>query len=306
MIKIKIELADTPIKRSYGLMDRKKLEENTGMLFVFPNKTNQVFWMQNTYIPLDIALLDDSGKIMQIESMVPMSTKLVVSDDPCKYALEMNKGWFLKNKINVGFQIFKGDNWVKQLKRGAVELNNVRVAQALVEEMDVSPDGLEPIQGDPNNGNEPEFEPNNLEGELTPEQEQMYQQPVQPNKVVEYNMNQTAKIKYAEKNNKAMDMVYWTISGRVMPPRRIMPVPNEGYPIKNGPNGSYFVGYDSSPTIQGSGWEIKGGIPKNFLINGIISLEIVLNEGKSQENQEQTIEEPQNLWDRFKKRIFNR
>ena len=95
-----------------------------------------------------------------------------------------------------------------------------------------------------------------------------------------------------------------TLSGKVLPPRRLNPVPGEGYPIKSGPNGKYVVAYDSSPTIQGEGWEIKGGIPKNFLINNIISLDIVFDEGENTIEQEQTIEEPQNLWDKIRKNVF--
>ena len=58
--------------------------------------------MANTYIPLDIAFLDDDGKILQIESMVPLSTRPHTSKRPCRYALEVNKGWFKENGINVG------------------------------------------------------------------------------------------------------------------------------------------------------------------------------------------------------------
>lgn len=97
-----IELADTFIKRECGLMDRKHLHKDGGMLFKFHYPTFASFWMKNTYIPLDIAFLDDNGKILQIESMVPLSTKAIYSNRQCKYALEVNKGWFAKNGIMVG------------------------------------------------------------------------------------------------------------------------------------------------------------------------------------------------------------
>jgi len=315
MIKISLELADTPSKRAQGLMGRKDLSENEGMIFIFPKKYSQSFWMQNTYLPLDIAFLDDNGSIFQIEQMSPLSTRFTTSSKPCKYAVEMNEGWFEKNSIGVGFQLFKGEGWLNDLK-ASVEYPNIsrysstnRFAQVQVE------------------NEEPMMEPNELEGELTPDQEQemfgqmnqpqdpaegiqddtsMYEQPMQPNQVVEYNMNQTAKIKYAEQNNKEMEIVYWTLSGKILPPRRLIPVPGEGYPIKTGPNGRYFVGYDSSPTINGDGWEIEGGTPKNFMINNIISLEIKFDEGENPSEEEQTIEEPQNLWDRLKNNIYNR
>jgi len=296
MIRLNLELADTPIKRSYGLMDRKDLSKDDGMIFIFPRKARQNFWMKNTYIPLDIAFLDDSGKILQIESMSPLSTRAVYSNQECKYAIEVNQGWFLKNNIDVGFQMFSGDDWLMNLKRKAAK-NNIRCAQADI-------DNEEAI-----------IEPNQLDGTIPPEiedefnQEQdpsqeLYDQAPQPNQVVEYNMDQVSKIKYAEVNNKQMDIVYWTLSGKVLPPRRLMPVPGEGYPIKHGPNGKYLVAYDSSPTIYGDGWTIEGGTPKNFLIDNIISLEIKDNEGEIPQEQEQTIEEPQNLWDRLKKLFY--
>jgi uncharacterized membrane protein (UPF0127 family) len=308
MIKVTLELADTPSKRAQGMMGRKNLDNDRGMIFIFPRKHAQSFWMQNTYIPLDIAFLDDKGKIFQIEQMYPMNTRMTTSCQPCKYAVEMNEGWFAKNNIDVGFQMFKDPDWVKGLKISASHISGSsfhRVAQVELENEEIL------------------MEPNELDGELTPELEQemqpqqpqdqmdgmqedwsMYEQPPQPNQVVDYNMNQVSKIKYAEQNNKQMDIVYWTLSGKVLPPRRIMPLEGEGYPIKSGPNGRYLVAYDTSPTIQGEGWEIEGGTPKNFMINNIISLDIVYDEGENTSEEEQTIEEPQNLWDRMRNKLF--
>jgi hypothetical protein len=271
------------------------------MLFIFPQKTAKSFWMQNTYVPLDIAFLDDSGKIMQIEEMFPLSTRFTVSNNPCKYAVEVNQGWFHKNNIGVGFQMFEGDDWVKGIKKNA-KIDHGRVSRFSQVTLDNS---------------EIEMEPNQLEGEISPEQEaemfggqnptqeMMPEQPVpeqitQPDPVVQNTQNNTQIIASADANGSAMNIVYWTLSGKTLPPRRLLPVPNEGYPIKSGPSGSYFTAYDSSPTIQGSGWEIKGGTPKNFTINNIISLEIVNDEGERGLEQEQTIEEPQNLWDKMR------
>jgi len=102
MKKLFIEIADNHYKRSYGLMDRKSLPINNGMLFKFPTSDKLHFWMANTYIPLDIAFIDDEGKILQIESMAPLSTRNISSNKPCRYALEVNKGWFKNNGIKVG------------------------------------------------------------------------------------------------------------------------------------------------------------------------------------------------------------
>ena len=302
-MKISLELADTPAKRAQGLMGRKSLHDDTGMIFIFPNRRHQSFWMQNTYLPLDIAFLKDDGSIFQISQMSPLSTRFTSSEQPCKFAVEMNEGWFEKNNISVGFQLFNNTDWVRTLKASTnvslpyANFEN-RYAQVQVENEEIN------------------MEQHQLDGELTPEQEadmfgqddqeilpeneQMYEQPQQPNQVVEYNMDQAAKIKLAEQNNQSMDIVYWTLSGRVLPPRRLIPVQGEGYPIKSGPNGRYFVGYDSSPTITGNGWDISGGTPKNFLIDNIISLDLVQDEGESNSEVEQTIEEPKNLWDRLR------
>ena len=106
MKQLQIEVADTYAKREYGLMNRKKLAKNRGMLFKFPYFNKLSFWMKNTYIPLDIAFLDDKGRILQIESMCPLSTKPIVSNFPCRYALEVNKGWFEENGVKEGSIIF--------------------------------------------------------------------------------------------------------------------------------------------------------------------------------------------------------
>lgn len=103
--KLYIELADTADKRSYGLKHRKSLAENHGMLFKFANPSRLSFWMESTYIPLDIAFIDDNGKILQINNMIPLSTRAHTSNNLCKYALEVNGGWFNKNKISVGHKL---------------------------------------------------------------------------------------------------------------------------------------------------------------------------------------------------------
>ena len=99
---IRAETALTPSEREMGLMGRKHLAENSGMLFDFKFERPVSFWMKNTYIPLQIAFIDNSGKILQIESMIPMSTKMVTSKNRCRYALEVNDGWFDKNGIVAG------------------------------------------------------------------------------------------------------------------------------------------------------------------------------------------------------------
>tara|TARA_R110001583_G_scaffold38874_3_gene125183 strand:+ start:1024 stop:1395 length:372 start_codon:yes stop_codon:yes gene_type:complete len=100
-----IELANTPLKRSLGLMYRKKLDPNMGMLFIFPENNKKSFWMKDTHIPLSIAYINEDGVILNIEDMDPFSLDSVLSMGPCRYALEVNRGWFKKNGIQAGDQI---------------------------------------------------------------------------------------------------------------------------------------------------------------------------------------------------------
>ncbi|PHV27053.1 hypothetical protein CSQ93_16575 [Janthinobacterium sp. BJB426] len=101
------EVAATEAQREQGLMYREKMEANAGMLFVFGNPSTQCMWMKNTPLPLSVAFIDASGKIVNIEDMQPhtldshCSTKTV----PVRYALEMHLGWFKQKNIKPGMSI---------------------------------------------------------------------------------------------------------------------------------------------------------------------------------------------------------
>lgn len=99
---IRAEIAETYAKQEKGLMWRKHLPKDSGMLFDFKEDMPLTFWMKNTYIPLQIAFIDGSGKIIQISSMAPLSTRRIYSKKECRYALEVNEGWFDKNGIKEG------------------------------------------------------------------------------------------------------------------------------------------------------------------------------------------------------------
>lgn len=99
---LRVEVASDDLSRRVGLMDRKGLPENEGMLFVFRQPAAQAFWMKHTYIPLSVAFLDDNGKILQIEDMQPKDETNTVSKNPVRFAIEVNQGWFQKNGIGVG------------------------------------------------------------------------------------------------------------------------------------------------------------------------------------------------------------
>ena len=104
---IQAEVAATEEQREQGLMYREKMPANAGMLFVFGNPSTQCMWMKNTPLPLSVAFIDASGKIVNIEDMQAhtldshCSTKTV----PVRYALEMNLGWFRQKNIKPGMSI---------------------------------------------------------------------------------------------------------------------------------------------------------------------------------------------------------
>lgn len=104
---IQVEIADTDQERELGLMYRKALPAEAGMLFKFDNTMPVCMWMKNTYIPLSVAFIDSNGTIINIEKMHPLTENIHCSKRAAKYALEMNQGWFEKNKIKEGDKVAK-------------------------------------------------------------------------------------------------------------------------------------------------------------------------------------------------------
>lgn len=98
----KVAYADEPRERQLGLMYRKKMCENCGMLFKFDSVRSASIWMKNTYIPLDLAYITERGEIVDIEQLAPHDLTSVKSSIPVLYALEMNQGWFANNNVKVG------------------------------------------------------------------------------------------------------------------------------------------------------------------------------------------------------------
>ena len=97
-----LEIADTPRKQQLGLMHRKSLPQDRGMIFVFPDERERSFWMKNTHIPLDILYADAGGKVISIKQMKPMDESGVPSDGPAKYAIELNQGAARRAGVAVG------------------------------------------------------------------------------------------------------------------------------------------------------------------------------------------------------------
>nr|WP_233185605.1 DUF192 domain-containing protein [Thermotoga sp. SG1] len=107
-LKLRVEIANTPLLRSIGLMYRESIPDDFGMLFVFEEDTRSGFWMKNTYVPLEIAFIDRNGIIFSIQEMEPCEKepcKVYYAPKPFKYALEVKKGFFERHGFKVGSRI---------------------------------------------------------------------------------------------------------------------------------------------------------------------------------------------------------
>ncbi|MEM9683641.1 MAG: DUF192 domain-containing protein [Pseudomonadota bacterium] len=101
-----VEIAATPDQHRTGLMYRRQLPANAGMLFLYENGSRVTMWMQNTYIPLDMLFVGADGRITHIvERTVPHSTELIGSNGPVRGVLELNGGTASRLGIRVGDQI---------------------------------------------------------------------------------------------------------------------------------------------------------------------------------------------------------
>jgi len=101
---LNVELASTPAARAQGLMDRRTISSDSGMLFDFGQNVNTPFWMKNTSIPLSIAFIDSSGKVLAVKDMKPFDLTPVAPAGAYRYAIEVNRGWFKDHGIKPGFR----------------------------------------------------------------------------------------------------------------------------------------------------------------------------------------------------------
>lgn len=97
-----VELAITPLQRRYGLMGRRSLAENAGMLFDYQRPQRVCMWMKDTQIPLSVAFISEEGRIVNIEDMQPHDLTSHCAAAPVRYALEVNQGWFARRDIVPG------------------------------------------------------------------------------------------------------------------------------------------------------------------------------------------------------------
>jgi uncharacterized protein len=102
---IQAEIANTFESRMTGLMYRKKLGANDGMLFVFPDVAPHCMWMKNTFVPLSVAFIDERGVILNIADMQPQTQESHCATAPARFALEMNQGWFAAKGIKPGARL---------------------------------------------------------------------------------------------------------------------------------------------------------------------------------------------------------
>lgn len=233
MKKLYIELANTPIKREMGLMGRKKMGKNQGMLFDFPSSRRLSFWMHNTYLPLEIAFINEDGIITEIKEMIPMSTRPVTSSNNCKYALEVNKGWFDNNNISVGASV------------AGIAINPNQDNRRLAQMTPQIPEEAFPVEP----GAEMPMDPSGA-----PQQE-----PLSPDVMLEKSHKEI--LEDAELKGKDLIIIYVTKEGYALPPKSISPP----FVFESNAEG------ESEAIVKA--WDNQDASWKSFLIDNIIDLE---------------------------------
>ena len=102
---LRVEVVTTDEDRARGLMHRKSLGANDGMLFIFDEPGYHSMWMKDTLIPLSVAFVDAGGVILNILDMEPHTLHPNMSAGPSIYAIETNKGWFAGKKVKAGDKV---------------------------------------------------------------------------------------------------------------------------------------------------------------------------------------------------------
>jgi uncharacterized membrane protein (UPF0127 family) len=105
MYQIDAQVAQTSRQRQIGLMFRKEMPQSEGMIFVFDQPATQCFWMKNTLLPLTAAFIADDGRIVNLADMQPLVTDSHCSQEPVRFVLEMNQGWFAHKNIKAGMKL---------------------------------------------------------------------------------------------------------------------------------------------------------------------------------------------------------
>lgn len=101
-----VELAVTPEARAHGLMFRKELADDRGMLFICEEEVIQRFWMKDTYIPLDMIFIDGNQTVVSVSRQTrPFSRSSYASEKPARYVLEIPGGIADKSGITRGSKL---------------------------------------------------------------------------------------------------------------------------------------------------------------------------------------------------------
>ena len=106
-LPLRVEIPKNSTEFELGLMFRESLDENSGMFFAFDEVGQKSFHMKDTKIPLDIAFIKEDGIIESIKHLEPFTLLPVSSDGEVLYALEVNRGWFAENNVNIGDKILQ-------------------------------------------------------------------------------------------------------------------------------------------------------------------------------------------------------
>jgi uncharacterized membrane protein (UPF0127 family) len=105
-LEVAVEIAKRNAERMRGLMYRKELGDNAGMLFIFEEERALEFWMKNTCIPLDMIFISDKGVVVGIEENTPtLSTATFGPSCPARFVLEVNAGWARKHGVRPGMRV---------------------------------------------------------------------------------------------------------------------------------------------------------------------------------------------------------
>lgn len=103
---VHMQLAVTEPEQEHGLMERRDLRPDDGMLFVYAKPQQMHFWMHDTPTPLDIGFFDANGVLREVYPMEPFDESTISSQsDQIKFPLEMNQGWFSNNGVRPGAQL---------------------------------------------------------------------------------------------------------------------------------------------------------------------------------------------------------
>jgi uncharacterized protein len=103
--RIQVYVARTQEERALGLMFRREMPADEGMLFMCDECAIQKFWMKDTPLPLSIAFIDEDGTILKIADLQPHALEAESSEHPVRYVLEVNQGWFADRGIGTGTKL---------------------------------------------------------------------------------------------------------------------------------------------------------------------------------------------------------